>query len=92
MGRCKSKDLSCPNCKRVYNHCCQNLCRHKQYCIVKKSFSYSKCKKCFTRKVLLKEHLKVCTKIKAESKFILCWKEFKFYLLLEKTHGASSQN
>ena len=77
MGRCKSKDLSCLNCNRVYSHC-QNLCRHKQHCIVKKSFSCSNCKKCFTRKDLLKEHLKVCTGIKAETECNLCLKEFKF--------------
>ena len=67
MGRCKSKDLSCPKCKRAYSHH-QNFCKNKQYCIVKKSFSYSNCKKCFTRKDSLKEHLKVCTGIKAETK------------------------
>ena len=41
-------------------------------------FSCSNCKKCFTKKDSLKEHLKVCTGIKAETKCTLCSKEFKF--------------
>ena len=83
MGRCKSKHLSCTNCKRVCSHC-QNICRHKQHCAVKKSFSCSNCKKCFARKDLHKEHLKVCTGIKAETKCTLCLKEFKFPFYLKR--------
>ena len=49
MCRCKSTVLSSLKCERVYSHC-QNICRHKQHCTVKKSFSCSNCKKCFSRK------------------------------------------
>ena len=59
------------------------VCRHKIHCIVKKSFSCSNCKKCFTRKDSL-EHLKVCTGIKAETKCTLCLKEFKFLCNLKR--------
>lgn len=59
------------------------VCRHKIHCIVKKSFSCSNCKKCFTRKDSL-DHLKVCTEIKAETKCTLCLKEFKFLCNLKR--------